>query len=366
MKSCIVVIAMLLTFAPSIAQTYTPRYRVHIPDNFAIARIDKLSCPERVPRGFLVEEKRMFSNSTSSYEATRSGPSRINYTKIQSVTRSIGSLGGWANLTSDEKDKSIIHVNYWLNPENEVPAGHDIEETTWQLDCAGGRIPTVLPRRTLTDAETFTMIKVEPGELGTVSAQSWFNHNTRTIVVFARGSAVPLYYLFDKYQRDADYIIQLRNRDFISFRYRSWNFGAITIPFKFRSGYQIGTTIVENSHETDLNLGVFGGITPWGRYRQRLEGNELKDLSKLSVTFGGFFGLSSTTLNKASTTAGAKPITDDKEKKLAVISTGIGGMFNIYNFQIGVFYGWDYGIGQEGKNWNYGGHGWWGLGIVMI
>ncbi len=175
------------------------------------------------------------------------------------------------------------------------------------------------------------------------------------------------FWLSKDLDKEHEYVIEFGNREYVSLPEISYDFGPITIPFKYRFGYSTGQDpnkkVVSSEFAADANIGIFGGVTI-GRYRTRYEtGSGFKDLSRIHFTIGGFLNLSTTNLDSLSTTAGNKPFGEDEEKTIGVLSPGLGIMGVFYNVQVGAFIGWDCGISPKRKSWNFNNKPWFGIGL---
>src|SRR5690606_8169874 len=97
-------------------------------------------CKEALEKGSVV---------TTEY-TRKQGDKDIKVIKVDTVTTSgdsllfdkkapikFPSLPGRAKLTVDDEDKSLIHINYWLNPENTIKAKTKFRIIKREPDCAG-------------------------------------------------------------------------------------------------------------------------------------------------------------------------------------------------------------------------------------
>ena len=266
---------------------------------------------------------------------------------------------GLANLSVDEKDKSILRVNYWLNDAWKLDSNLKVKIRSRELNCSKQYIEKDTTYR-LTKDTSVTLWKTCIKD----TAKSWFKNSDLIIEVFNITETDKVeYYLVNKYDNKADYSIKLDNREFIAYHKRSIEFGPLTIPFKLRFGYTKNNIAIKQEFSADLNLGVYAGYK-LGKYRVRYEGTSLKDLSNVSVSVGGFLNLSSISLDSASTSVGKVPFAKDDKATIGIISPGIGLMVSVYNVQLGAFLGWDVGFGKDAKNWNFNNKPWLGFGLA--
>jgi len=108
-----------------------------------------------VPEGAGIKSEKAVENKKVSYtittkETAASGGKKLTIEKPVEISIS-PDAEGWANLTVDEKDKSILHLNYWLNPRHEVPKGRKIITYERTSDDKGNYTDGTGVTTTLTD-----------------------------------------------------------------------------------------------------------------------------------------------------------------------------------------------------------------------
>lgn len=347
------------------AQVYETRNRVIIKPNKQIIKIEKVkNCNENIKKGSIVVSELKKKNGDFDVTITKRD-SLIQDQDLpfdKEVKVKFKSLPGDANLVIDEKDNSILHVNYWLSKREVIKAGTSIRMIKKKPDCEGKYVlydEDVKPRIITSD----TTIYLSPA-CDSNKNEEWFI-NSNIIIEIYKDSTIQSYFV-NKYDLDGDYTIKLKNREFLSYRKNGFEFGAITVPFKYRYGDTKtvnGQEIkVNNEFIADANLGLFAGYKI-ARYRVRYETGKLKDLSNLGLTIGGFLGVSSTSIDSVSTTLSDNPLKKDEKISIGIISPGIGIMATVYNVQIGGFVGWDFGFGESGKKWNFNEQHWIGFGL---
>jgi hypothetical protein len=267
---------------------------------------------------------------------------------------------GKASIYVDDKDKSILYVNYWLNKRNEVAPGTTIQECYPVYTCAGVPTMTLRVTRVLANSETFYYRRVEatPGnpELTTL----WFLNSEQIRVLNPTGGIA--YYLVNRYDRGAKYILELQNREYIAYNSKSLHLGALTIPFKYRFGFKKNGIDIKDDVTASFNIGVYGGYK-LTRYSIINKAGTYTNKTSFSFRVGPFINLSSAALDSVSTTVGKVPMKKDEKQNIAVLSTGVGIMGDIRGVQMGVYGGWDFGMGSEADNWNYHKRFWLGVGV---
>ena len=136
--------------------------------------------------------------------------------------------------------------------------------------------------------------------------------------------------------------------------YIKWS--AITIPFAIRSklndtiGSQVTTDLkIGASFSYNFNLEIFKN--------RRLKAEK----SIYGISGGIGFGFSKVKLDKNTTSLYQKPLENEENGLAFFIGPGIG--INLKGFQIVGLYGWDIGLTDNVKKWNYNKKGYFGLGL---
>jgi hypothetical protein len=159
---------------------------------------------------------------------------------------------------------------------------------------------------------------------------------------------------------ETKYFIKLNNRQYESFFYTNWELALLTIPFKYHFGFKESDAEIDPVFNTNINISTLIGKRlgkvsyVYDTYKGMTENN-------WSATIGGFIGLSSQKVDSTSTSLATSPIL--KETNIPALSYGLGVVFNISDFNLGVFMGWDNGIGSLGQKWNFDNKPWFGFGF---
>lgn len=367
MKNCITILLLVISCF-CYGQTYETLKNVKLPENLVLTKKITVPCDQTVKVGDKVVSETEFKQTKNGVTTTRTvieektiSKNKDTITVDKEIKVKVNSIKeGKANIYVDEKDNSIIHVNYWLNPTKTLLKDTNIEYISRSYDCDGK--PKEVTKKTKLDADkSFLLYKYEKSVLGT---EDFIKHCDTIIAVYKSDGTSVDYFLINKYDRKVDYTFQLANRKTISVSYESLVFGPITIPIKYRFGEEKNGIKVSEDFSADLNLGFYGGWTIGKQKVNYQRGVGFKDNFYFwSVTVGAFFNVGTTTLSKSNTTIGDNPITSDATQNIGVVSPGIGLVKSLYNFQLGLFYGWDIGAGKDSNNWNYDGKPWVGFGL---
>lgn len=349
----------------AIGQTYETKDYIRIPANVEVTKTEKVkNCDELIKTGSVVSSELKKKNGDYDITITKTDTLKID-TKLpfdKEIKIKFKSLPGKANLSVNEKDNSILQVNYWLNPTYTLAQGTNIRVIKNKFNCDGTvSIDKQDAVKRVLSADTTVVLWLAKD---VDKNEEWFKASDIVIEVYKDNKIE--YYFVNKYDRSGSYTVQLDNREFVSYKKRGFEFGAVTIPFKYRFGDKKtinGQEIkVNDEFIADANLGLFAGYK-LAKYRVRYEGGKLNDLSNLGCTLGTFLNISSTSIDSLSTILSDKPLKKDEKSSIGIISPGLGAMFTVYNVQIGGFIGWDYGFGQNGKKWNFNGRPWIGFGL---
>ncbi|GGD26354.1 hypothetical protein [Flavobacterium orientale] len=365
MKNCITLLLIVISYC-SYGQTYETLKNVKLPDNIILTKKVTVPCSQPVNKGDKVVSETEYKHTVDGKTTTKTiikedvistdGETTDVDKEIKVKVKSI--KDGKANIYVDEKDNSIIHVNYWLNPTNKLLKNTEIEYIIRSYDCEGVLKEKKIKAKLETD-KNFLLKKYIK-----LDNEDFTKHSDTIIKVFKSDATTVDYYLVNTYDRKVDYTFQLANRKTIAVKYTSVVLGAITIPIKYRPGQEKNDIKVKEDFSADFNAGIFAGWTVGKQKVNYQRGVGFKDnVSFWSATIGPFFSIGTTSLNKNNTTIGDTPITTEDTQNIGTVSTGLGLIKNVYNFQFGVFYGWDIGVGRDSNDWNYDGKPWWGFGI---
>ncbi len=260
--------------------------------------------------------------------------------------------GGWANLAIDERDPSIMHVNYLLNHKNTIAKGrkYHIYDKEIKPDKT---VDTIILQNRISVGDVYMYEKFKEKNRHKFENKEWFKYANYIEVLNKKDTTKIDYFLVDHFDRNSDYQLIAQNRDFFPFNTHKWDVGPITIPIKYRMGGKKNGNSYDHEFTADLNLGAFVGWTLWGKTRLRYEGEKWVSLTPTNFQIGGFLSLSTATLDTANTNTGKNPLKVNEKSTIGVITPGIGLMFGIANVNIGLFGGWDFGYGPESTNLNY-------------
>jgi len=362
-KIIVTAIMIALSFGHLQAQTYESRNYIKIPPDREIIKTMKANkCPEVLDSGYVVhhEFKRKLKDIEYTISKTDSSTRDTSCFFDKEIKVKLKSLPGKANLTVDEKDPSLFLVNYWLNPKHVLPSGTTLHYEYRVLGCDSNMKFEKEEKQLLKKKTKIFMFRISNND----TIQDWYKYSDLILKTYNGEKLTGVY--ANMYDRSGQYTLKLENRDFFSYAKRAFEFSALTIPFKYRFGYEKtveGVDIkVKDEFIADLNIGAYGGYQI-GKYRLRREGNKLRELAKLGGSVGGFITFSTVALDSLNTTAGTEPFSKDEKSTIGIISPGLAAMFTLYNFQIGGFAGWDLAIGQDRKNWNHNNRFWLGFGF---
>jgi hypothetical protein len=161
------------------------------------------------------------------------------------------------------------------------------------------------------------------------------------------------------------YAIILENRQYASFWYSNHEISAMTIPFKYRFGYNSKktepTTNVVPTVTSDVNVSLYYGYR-FGKIRYMYDKYQDKPSSSWGLTIAGFAGLGKEVLDSTNTTIAGAQMLKSKRDAL-VLSYGIVLAYDFNNIKFGFFAGADNAFGEDRSKWNYNNKWWLGFGI---
>lgn len=270
---------------------------------------------------------------------------------------------GMCNLYVDDKDKSVLYVNYGLAKKHVLPSGAFVILNTVVYDCSGTpsfRPDSTHPRATTTKENIYSEWV---GGTDTVKqSKKWFINSDNIAVYASAGGGPVLYYLVRRYDGNTKYVLQLQNREYVSYYVRSLDFGALTIPFKYRFGFKKNNIEIYDDITASFNVGLYAGykvtkssiINKAGTYKQR---------NHMSFRIGPFVNVSAVTIDSIASTVGKVPFKGTDKRNIAVLSGGLGFMADFKGVQVGLYTGVDFGVGPDAANWNYHKKFWLGFGV---
>lgn len=141
-----------------------------------------------------------------------------------------------------------------------------------------------------------------------------------------------------------------------------WEYTAtgLTIPFKYRPK-DGDNPAIENVFSTSFNAGLFFGASfGFTRFNHRKKIGNLSNTHKFSL--GVFINAASEELTE-NNTSGATELVGGKSQTVGLFSRGLGLVYSRNKLSLGVFMGWDKGVGTLSKKWDYDGLLWLGAGI---
>lgn len=160
--------------------------------------------------------------------------------------------------------------------------------------------------------------------------------------------------------REDIYYYKLKNRQSVNIWFSEFSISALTVPIKYR--FKDREQNLSEDFTTGFNVNLFFGKA-WGRtkflHRKKVG---LKTFTE-KFTFGALIGASTVELNINNTSLDATPLPKESKINKGLFSFGFGGVYTYDKINFGLFYGWDYAIGDDSEKWNYNKEPWLGFGI---
>jgi hypothetical protein len=163
--------------------------------------------------------------------------------------------------------------------------------------------------------------------------------------------------------RDVQFYYKLSNRQTVTFPTRSYSIGAVTIPYRFRKGYQAANgREIPSSFAPTTSIALYGGRTIGSaRYTYLRHAETHAVQRRYAVTVGGFFGLGSMDIDSTVARSAEEPVTT--KTSVAVLSGGLAGLLHVRGLEMGVLVGVDRARWGAGKDWDHNRRLWVGLGL---
>lgn len=161
---------------------------------------------------------------------------------------------------------------------------------------------------------------------------------------------------------------KMSNRRYIRLPFQEISISGITIPLKYRLKNKDKTAIVDGESiflqeefSTGININAFVGYTfGWTTFLYRKHVGNREIVNK--ITLGGLLGTSTVELNSSNTNLAGDDALNETIKK-GLLSTGFGVVYVRNKFNLGIFLGWDYAVGDSANLWNYNKEPWLGFAI---
>ncbi len=148
---------------------------------------------------------------------------------------------------------------------------------------------------------------------------------------------------------------------FIRLHYQVFQTGAVTIPYKYRFGYQQklpnggGIDTIPNDLSTNINIALAAGLRIGGT---KFYYDQTKTHNSLAGFFGAFAGPTLIALTSTNTFSQSS-----KSSNQLGVSAGIAAMLELKNINFGAFGGIDFPVTSTGADWFYSNKIWLGFGI---
>lgn len=187
----------------------------------------------------------------------------------------------------------------------------------------------------------------------------------------------PWNFVSGKYPDDKkEQYFKLNDGQTAKFRFKEITISTLTLPIKYR--FRDNPIMVESQNEmmetvliereipetftTGLNISVFAGHT-WGitKFHHRLKVGNIT--TTIKHTLGAVIGTATETLSIKNTDGTKDAPKTSEEFTIGLLSTGVGYVYSRNKIALGIFYGWDFGVGSISNTWNYDNRPWLGIGL---
>lgn len=272
-----------------------------------------------------------------------------------------GFANGKADFYLEEKDKTNLYVSYWLDRQHMVDSGTKVRLYKPVYDCSGkldAQKSVVVDKGSLTLDTWYNGSFIKADKFN--STLDWIRNSERIEVMNSDGTLK--YCIVNRYSQDYKYIWKLAVRKYIPYSYPSFSLSAITIPIKVRPGFTRREKEIASEAIAAVNVGAYGSFHLTKKAMQNKAGT-FKAMDRFSVQAGPFLSASVVSLDNKNTSGAIEPLDSVTTRTMAAISAGAGATLNWKGFQLGIFGGWDMGIGDHARTWNHNGRLWWGFGL---
>tara|TARA_R110002111_G_scaffold261651_1_gene335167 strand:- start:547 stop:1446 length:900 start_codon:yes stop_codon:yes gene_type:complete len=159
---------------------------------------------------------------------------------------------------------------------------------------------------------------------------------------------------------NSTYFITLKNRHKEWLPFTEFTVSSVTIPLKYRFKDKSNDIAEEFTSAINLNflLGYSYGNSSF-MFRDKV-GNKS---NTWKLTGGIILGASTVELNNSNTSSAVIPLESGNTINQGLFSFGFGATYSFNKLNFGVFYGWDYSLGDASEKWNYNKLPWLGIGV---
>lgn len=397
LKTFLLVIAAL-SAKLSTAQTTQFRYRVLIEKKHKVLQAVPALQKDTVTlkKGNIVSSQSTYKKKDTTFTVDRADTVDSRRIELGDKTAPTSrSLRGWATVAFDKDDKSKLNINYWLDPSHKFLWGTPIEiikkdgtsktlvvknDSTVLLTCVKATVYDKFVADTAAQAALIRQKAVALKSLNTapsmqlkqqvdklnldiaklqtyIDTYMWLDY-AKELILEKDASGKRIAYYAQKYQDN--YYLKLKNRDFVSFFYKTGEFGALTIPFKVRPKFKRNDKDISSEFTADINAGTYLGFT-FGKVHYAYRNGEEIPPTKFQISVGPFLTVSRIEIDSTNTISAKEPLT--AKKSIATLSPGMGLMFSVRELRFGTFIGKDYALGNTGRKWDYRGKTWFGFGF---
>ena len=159
---------------------------------------------------------------------------------------------------------------------------------------------------------------------------------------------------------NSTYYIKLKNRQKEWLPFTEFTVSSLTIPLKYR--FREKSKDISEEFTSAFNLNFFLGYS-YGNTSFMFRDKVGNKSNTWKISGGLIFGASTLKLNSSNTSSADKPIESGNTIDQGLFSFGLGTTYSFNKLNFGVFYGWDYSLGEASDKWNYNGFPWLGIGV---
>lgn len=185
--------------------------------------------------------------------------------------------------------------------------------------------------------------------------------------VKAIGNRLSLYPQNQSYNSDSEYFYELSKQERLVLRFKEYDFSLVYLPLRYRFSYtnqkDSATVEVSGDFGVNFNVNLFLSYTLYGQSSFSLLNSNQVGIRTQKLSLGVLIGSSLIQLNRENTSQGDNPLPASESILKGTLSLGAGLNYTYNNWNIGIFAGFDFSLGDFGKNWNYNRRPWLGLGF---
>lgn len=364
MKALLTLSVILLLDLLSIAQADEIFTKTYITNEIVVTKKLTYQSNEKLFVNNIAVVKKNYKTTDGTVEISETHNSG-DFPVIKEKEYSMSNMEGYAELSIDTKDPSILHINYYPELKQKICKDWRYTVFTRNLDDQGLTYSAGTPLTATQDIYVRGYLQTsDPSAIGAIPSTydntclAYYEVSPSSNECECKGKTQK-YYIVVTVGDSENYHIKLKKNEELAIKQSACQIGAVTIPFKAR----IGTNRQYENYTSDFNAGLYIGYSPFGRIKYEYDGSKTSVSQPFNVTFGLTFGASTEELDEKNTALSEKKLPSPQKSTIGVFSSSLTTMLAYKKLRIGLHLGVDSGIGSKRDYWDHNNQLWLGIGF---